>query len=261
MKVSKRDINLLIGFLGILIAFCAYQFGYRNVNAKVEELNRKNVAMEAEIAKYEAWEKSRDTFVTETEVMEKQIVSWLGEFPANNLPEDDMKLAYQMDNRSIENYLFINSMDFTEPTVVFTTDYSAGATSSDSAQADASAAGTASPVNTTAELYPQLSLYQSQTSMGVDCSYQGIKDMIERVYSRAERKSIEAVLLSYDETTGQLTGSLVMNDFFVYGLDKAYTQPALTPVREGTDNIFGSMELRGLTIGAEETETTGGTAK
>lgn len=258
MKVSKRDINLLIGFLGILIAFCAYQFGYRNVNAKVEELNRKNVAMEAEIVKYEAWEKSRDTFVAETEVMEKQIASWLGEFPANNLPEDDMKLAYQMDNRSIENYLFINSMDFTEPTVVFTTDYSAGATS-DSAQTDASASDTASPVNATTELYPQFSLYQSQTSMGVDCSYQGIKDMIERVYSKAERKSIEAVLLSYDETTGQLTGSLVMNDFFVYGLDKAYTQPTLTPVREGTDNIFGSMELRGLTI--EETETTEGPAK
>ena len=88
--------------------------------------------------------------------------------------------------------------------------------------------------------------------MGVDCSYQGIKDMIERVYDKTERKSIEAVLLSYDETTGQLTGSLTMNDFFVFGVDKAYAQPSLTPVRDGTDNIFGSMELRGLTEGAEE---------
>lgn len=244
MKISKRDLNLLIGFLGILIAFCTYQFGYRNVSQKVDELSRENAAMEAEIAKYELWENSRETFLSETEVMAKQISAWLGEFPTNNLPEDDMKLAYQLDNRNIENYLFINSMNFTEPTAVFTTDYSAVSQTTDAA--------TSSPVNTAGEAYPVITLYQSQTSMGVDCSYQGIKDMIERVYDKTERKSIEAVLLSYDETTGQLTGSLTMNDFFVFGVDKAYAQPSLTPVRDGTDNIFGSMELRGLTEGAEE---------
>ena len=60
MKVSKNELNLLIGFIGILVAFCAYQFVYKNAQVKIAELEKENVAMEIEIAKYDKILRDKD---------------------------------------------------------------------------------------------------------------------------------------------------------------------------------------------------------
>lgn len=245
MKITKKEVNLLIGLLGILIAFCAYQFGYLKVMEKTEALETQNNAMESEIRQYESWMQNKDTYVSETEKMQRQIADWINEFPANALPEDDMKLAYQMDNRNLGQYLFINAMTFSEPGLLYTTDYSAqeaqqqgaagvaGATSSGSSVPSAGSAGI---------LYPVYSLYQQNTGMGIDCSYEGIKNMVERVYSDKNRKSIQSITLAFDASTGRMSGNISMNAYYVFGSDKQYSQPDLTPVRQGTGNIFGTLE-------------------
>ena len=40
--MKKSDINLLLGFLGVLIAFCAYQFVYLKMEERTAE-DRKSV--------------------------------------------------------------------------------------------------------------------------------------------------------------------------------------------------------------------------
>ena len=80
--------------------------------------------------------------------------------------------------------------------------------------------------------------------MGIDSSYEGIKNIVARILEDTNRKSLESVLLSYDGSTGQLTGSLIMNSYFLTGIDKPYSQPSLTPIRKGTADIFSTVENR-----------------
>ena len=40
MKVSKRDISIVMVLLGVIALFCVYQFYYRDSQKKVEELQK-----------------------------------------------------------------------------------------------------------------------------------------------------------------------------------------------------------------------------
>ena len=229
--MKKSDINLLLGFLGVLIAFCAYQFVYLKMEERTADLEAKNAKMRTEIATMESWLPDQEFYESEMERMNQEISAIVKEFPANVLPEDDMKLAYQMDNLSSSSYVFINSMSFTDPAVSYTTTY-------DTSKADIS---TANPISVE-PLYPVYTLYNTQVNMGIDCSYSGIKGMIEAIYNKKDRKSIDSIVLSFDETTGRLGGSLAMTSYFLYGSDTVYVEPDLYEIHKGTNNIFGTVE-------------------
>ncbi len=229
--MKKSDINLLLGFLGVLIAFCAYQFVYLKMEEKTAALQVKNAQMKTEIATMESWLPDREFYEEEMERMHGEISHMVREFPANVLPEDDMKLAYQMDNRDGGSYVFIKSMSFADPEVSCTTTY-------DTSKADISQVN---PIALDAP-YPVYTLYNTQVNMGIDCSYSGIKDMIETIYQKKERKAIDAIVLSFDETTGRLSGSLAMTSYFLYGSDSVYMEPDLYEIHKGTNNIFGTVE-------------------
>lgn len=229
--MKKSELNLLLGFLGVLLAFCAYQFVYLKMEEKTAALEAQNAQMKTEIATMESWLPDQEYYGTEMERMHKEISAMVREFPANVLPEDDMKLAYQMDNRNSGSYIFVNSMSFTDPVVSYTTTY-------DTSKADIS---TVNPISVE-PLYPVYTLYNTQVNMGIDCSYSGIKGMIQTIYDKKERKAIDSIVLSFDETTGRLSGSLAMTSYFVYGSDMIYMEPELQEIHKGTDNIFGTVE-------------------
>ncbi len=238
--MKKKDLALLLGFLGVVAGVCAYFFGYQKMVEKANDLSAQSAQLEADIAKYEGWEANRAQYETETEEMRKEIASYVSEFPSNNLPEDDMKLAYGMDSPYSGAYLFINAMSFSDPTAVYTTDYSGisaveqetGAVISDN--------------------YPVYTLYEEQTGMTTDVNYPGIKAMIKRILDEDAKKSIESVVLSYDNGTGILNGTVVMNSFYLYGSDKAYAEPNLTAVLKGTEDPF--LTLDAPVSSAEEVE-------
>ncbi|MBQ7920005.1 MAG: hypothetical protein IJ324_08720 [Lachnospiraceae bacterium] len=229
--MKKSEINLLLGFIGVLLAFCAYQFVYVKMEEKTAALESQNAQMRTEIAIMEGWIPDREFYETEMDRMHKEISALVREFPANVLPEDDMKLAYQMDNRDSSEYIFVNSMSFTDPAVSYTTTY-------DTSKADIS---TVNPI-AVEPLYPVYTLYNTQVNMGIDCSYSGIKEMIETIYNKEERKAIDSIVLSFDETTGRLSGNLAMTSYFLYGSDVVYMEPELYEIHKGTDNIFGTVE-------------------
>lgn len=233
--MKKSEINLLIGFLGILIAFCAYQFVYKKVEAKTAELEQQNVQLRKEIAVLESWLPDEEFYLAETERMHGEISDIVNEFPANVLPEDDMKFAYQLDNRlSKDKFIFVESMSFTEPSVAYTTTY-------DTSKADNS---TVNPISLN-PICPVYTLYQAPVTMGIECSYGGIKQMIQTVYDKKERKGIDSIVLTFDETTGRLSGSMAMTSYYLYGTDKVYSQPDLYKIHKGTENIFGTIEGSG----------------
>lgn len=240
MKLSKREVNLLLVFFGVLIVFLAYRFVYVKMNDKAEELAQQSAAMETEIAVWQAHLPRQEFYETETARMRMEINDWLAEFEAYILPEDDLKFAYQQDNRNTDAYVFINSISFTEPSLLYTTNQRAENTYESS-------------VSVMGEnLYPTYYLYGQQTSYGLECSYDGLKSLVNNVFKEEGRKGIDSISLTFNETTGQLSGSMVMNSYFIQGLDKIYTQPDLTPVRQGADNIFGTVENRIVTGEAEE---------
>ena len=77
MKISKREVKLLLGFFGILIAFLAYQFGFTKMNKEAERISNECASMEKEIADLQAKLEKKDFYLSETERMKKEIMQAL----------------------------------------------------------------------------------------------------------------------------------------------------------------------------------------
>ncbi len=243
--MKKKEFNLLIGFLGVVIGFAAYYFGYRNLTAQAEELSAQNDVMKAQIAHLESLKANQDFYVSETERYVQDINTIIADFPSNVLPEDDMKLAYETDNVNAIGYIWINAMSFDEPETIYTTNQTV-VTAEDG-----------SPVVADLQI-PTYYLLQEKVNMGIECSYDGMKNYVLKILRQNDKKSIDSISLAYSENSGQLEGSALMSSYFIVGQDKPYAQPVLAPVQIGTDNVFGTIQLapeEGEEEGAEETES------
>ena len=59
---------------------------------------------------------------------------------------------------------------------------------------------------------------------------------------RNGRMTLDNVNASYDTSTGNLTGTIIVNMFSMTGTDNSYSEPDAGDVAYGTDNIFGTIE-------------------
>ncbi len=230
----------ILALLGVLLVVGAYFGVFRSMEEKTKEVEAQCVALETDIAKYKEWEQNKDFYVSETERMTTEISEWVNEFPSYNLPEDAIKLAYEMDNRTNTNFMYIDSINFGDAIPLYTADYSS---------IDLSEAG---GVVDPSIPYPIYVLWTLNATYGIDASYDGLKQMINNIQAQTDRKGLEAVTLSMDTSTGLLAGNIIMNSYYVAGSEKPYAQPSLTPVMKGTENPFGTLDAPEMNTEAEE---------
>lgn len=226
MKVSKRDLYILLALAGVLIAFCSYQFIFRTISPKTEVMKTENATMKAEIDEYSAIRDNIQFYQDEIDNATSHIASIVNQFPVDVLPEDEIMLARNMEVTS--DYLFVSNMAFADKIELYT----AAVTTTNEAGETISVEG-----------MPSYTLYSSPYTISQDSSYQGLKDMINYVYHAADRKSISSVTVSYDSETGVLTGSTAIDMYSIVGTDKTYEKQNIKGVVLGTSNIFGTVEV------------------
>jgi hypothetical protein len=85
-------------------------------------------------------------------------------------------------------------------------------------------------------------------------SYQSIKDVIEKINTDQDRKSIETLSLAFDSETGDLSANVSMSLYSLTGTEATYTTPTVDGVVFGTSNIFNSADKKAA-IEAEKKAT------
>ena len=79
-------------------------------------------------------------------------------------------------------------------------------------------------------------------------TYEGFKNGIEMITERNDRTQL-SVMASYDIESGLVDSSVSVVTNYMGGTGKQYVAPAIPFVQQGTENIFGTVEL---TVSAEE---------
>lgn len=226
MKVSKKDIYLIIGFLGVLAFICAFVWVYQPTMEKVDALNAESRTMEIEIADLQSKMDNKDTYLTKTQEMATEMDGILQMFPVELKEEDAIVLTLTEELLS-PMIVTTLTMDETEPV-----DFELYTQESEEAE----------PVDTGETI--QLGLYRNPVSMQFVSSYEALKRYVKTVALQTNRTKIVGVTASYDETTGLLTCVANLNMYFITGQeDKTYVQPDFSSVITGTDNPFGSITM------------------
>lgn len=224
MKISKKDMYLLIGFTGVLLALIAAFWVYLPTMEKADALQAENLSMEAEIAELQSKNQNKETYQTKTREMAAQMDGILQLFPVE-LKEEDAILLTLTEELLSPMTVETLTMNAAEPV-----DFEVYEQESEDAE----------PVST-GEIV-QLGLYRRPVTMQFVSSYEALKRYVNTVVLQTNRTKIVSVTASYDESTGLLNCVASINMYYITGQDgKTYVQPDFSSVITGTDNPFGTI--------------------
>ena len=253
MKASKKEIYILLIFVGILAVVAAYFLAYQPNMESAEALEAENAQLQERINDLNDKMENKDSYVEETAAMNEEMDAILKQFPIDVREEDGVLLAI---NQELIAPMVIDSIGITasEPTALPDAEeedvdhtyeideieeYEAEEGIADEAEQAADAedgSGTNLPYT----------LMQRSVTMNYLVSYEGLKRGIKNISVQDNRMSINNLTVSYDETTGLLNGTTVVDMYSIPGQDKEYVQPNFSSVLVGSDNIFGALETYGI---------------
>lgn len=218
LTLSAKDKKLILIF-GALALFLALYFAvYMPFTDKTE-------ALEAEIAKKEPRLEQLETYQQNLALYEKSIkedkaaLEQLSvHYPNAVRPED--KIMYAVDLEK-DVGLAISAVSFAEPALY------------------AEFPG----VRPQPDGYETLSLAGWQSGMSLSCnlSYPELKNVIAYIYDTTYSTALDAVSVSYDSSTGNLTGTMNLSKFYVTGLDDTYRETDAGDIPLGQPNPFRTL--------------------
>ncbi len=268
MKVSKRDILILVGFIGILLGGCTFYWVFMPAQEKVEAMEAENIQLRQQITDLTIKTNNKETYLTEMDKMLKEIDDIYQVFPVNVKAEDVILMAINqelvspmvVESVNIEQLVPVSFQDQIAPTEERDHTYDLG-------ENDVLGVGD-EPLDgadntTAAEPEEEIDwLYNRKATFNYGVSYEGLKRSIQHIVDQPNRMAIETLTVTFDDSTGLLIGSTTLNMYLApYQMGKEYVQPDFSSVLLGTDNIFGTITIHGEAglpdVGDMETE--GGT--
>lgn len=264
MKVSMRDKKILLMFIGILVFFVGWYFGYRPQMEKADQIEDLNGALEEQLQDLLELAENKDFYVSETASIKDKISEYISEFPADVRPEDGIVLANKMENElgfqitnvGVGEKEFVASIDgsseeelaqsqdqtMSEQANTQTQEQIDNIEGTDSqAEENLQNASDAAVADQSSDSQVPV-LYRTQVTLQFNGTYAGLKKAVLYVADQSGRMTLDNVNASYDTSTGNLTGTIIVNIFSMSGTERTYTEPDAGSVAYGTANIFGTVE-------------------
>ncbi len=279
MTISKRDRALLIALAGVLVAAASYWFIYVGFTDKTAVLKNENTALQTRVDVLQELANRQEQMAEDTIANTNEAKVIMDQFPSDAREEDLIMLAVNLQNyapfvavdsitidEQEQRYQFADVAAQTEAFVQNslpsgTVDQAATDAATDTTDptttADAAADPQAATADTTAAADYTPTLYEKDGTIFCLTSYEGLKRAVSYVLDRKDRTGL-AVTATYDVATGVLVTGMKVGICYVTGTDKPYIAPEIPYIRQGTDNIFGTISLDGIINEADNAEETEG---
>ena len=244
MKISQRDIKLLMILGCVLVLGASYFLGFKKYNDLTEEMDTKTTALRTEYNTLSASNQHRAEYTSIIEENKEKIAAIVAKYPANITNQDEIYLSKLMEQQS---GVWINIFNTTASSIVFTPqDEDAQATDAKTTTDTEATTDTKVTTNTETSDANKTSDqndfsfigYQMTTQLSFQADYQQMKKLVEYINNYAFRKSIKSISLAVDTTTGLLTGTLDYNSYSLTGAGTTYTPLTIPSQPTGVDNIF-----------------------
>lgn len=263
--MSTRDKKLLIILAGVAILALTYFFIFVPQSNKRDSLKSENMNLKSQYNQLSALAAKADDYTNKTKEMSDAMQQVYDNFPSYLQIENGIMDAVAIEKSTNTNITELTvgsptAIDVNNPTGDAGTDSSSGSSTdsstTDSSNADSSQAadsnssqsqttdgstGDGSTSSSSAKsTVTGYQLYDVSTVMAFKTEYHGLKAMLGEVIGSSQKKTISTLNVSFDDSTGKLTGEMLVDSYFLYGLDKPYEAPYIPAVPHGTNNLFGT---------------------
>ncbi|GHU93629.1 hypothetical protein FACS1894208_03410 [Clostridia bacterium] len=217
MKISKRDANIALIILGVAVFIAGYFLIYNDlldqaavVRSEIAALTPRDIELSAHVERIPLYNRGIETFANAAKEN-------LSRFPPRVRTEDLIMYAVGLETKP---GMAIASASFSEPWLI--------------SEFDAKTeVGQPSAVHYAA--------YGMTLTISDRLNYDALKQAFDLIALDPERTSLENVSISYDSSTGELTGSMSINKHFVDDGRYVYVPTEVPAGRIGVTSPFGTF--------------------
>lgn len=217
-NLSDHEKNLLFLLFTLLILFCAYQFGYVPFTERADNLHNENLLLTSRLNELQIKKNQEEKFITETKDYEDKINEMLEEFPVRITQEKNIMLINELEGYADVK---ISSINFGDSSNFYTGSLQKG-NASDSVET--------------------ITGYSTSIVLTYQTSYEGLKKSIDFIHENDKKMNITGITAAFDNTTGNLTGTLTIMLYALDGMDKQEEEVKIPGIEIGVDNIFDSFD-------------------
>ncbi len=216
MKVSKRDLGIIMILVGLMIAFFSYQFSFRNAMTERENLKSQCDSLQAELDALMDFGMDEQYILTQTGAYEKELNDLVASYPVKYTYEDAIMYLYNFEHSEKMDILF-SKYNIVETYIINTH------------------SGEVNGVNKT-YAYGQSTIEAEYTV----ASCKEMRTFLNNIYTDSFKKNVEEVSMVFEPTTGIISGNIIINMFSMLdGVSNEYEEPEIPTVEMKPPCIFG----------------------
>lgn len=232
MSNSKNSIATLIVLAGLLVVVLSYYLGVNRLNNMTEEVKNNNRSLKAQADAYESLYIQSPNYIKEMAEFSSNKEGLVDGFIYGLSATDKIMYITNLENKNSGGQLLINyfnmgsySSENVEPTNVN------------------NPLLVAAGIPTPAINDDGVRLYTYPLDFGFTVTYDGFKDMVKYLNRVGGYKRIESLTLSFDSSTGMLSGALSFNQYVLTGTGKEYEPISIPYVPTSLENVFGTVDV------------------
>ncbi len=216
MKITRRDLGVIMILVGILAIFLTYQVYFTDMQTQVEALQTEQKSLKSQITELQPVVDSAEFYQDEMERFQEEVEDMMDEYPVNVIYEDGiMYIVGLTDELDVQ----IPSLTVSEATV------------SNSVEGTGILEG---------KTYQLLKATETMTYTAAD--YDTVKELLDYIYAdENSKKTITSVSMTFDSTSGEIAGSLNISVFAMTDGTRTYEEVDLPLDSLGIDCIFGEV--------------------
>lgn len=259
-NLTDKEKNLITALLGILFLVIAWFIVASPLRERTSVLKEENKSLQEKTQIYQGIYANLDSYESQIVTLEDTKKKIYDEYPIEITREDEVMFWANLENKFPEDIsvstLTMSAMEEVSPATSDTpnTDSATDSTSGESDEAlsetqKADGMTTENETDTqsnddsaqTVTNSSKILLYRAPIDFNFVSTYSGLKDMLTYIFSEGTKKSVDAINLSFDSATGNLSGTMTMNLYFMMGIDKQYQPLQIPPVQKGVNDIFHTV--------------------
>lgn len=245
MKISSRDKKILIVFIGMIAAVLSYFLVFNPTLEDNEKLEAENARLNTRLADLRSKAAREEEYRSETERMNLEVEQILSDFPSYLQTENGIMDVVEIENKTGAQ---VPSVTIADPVLIeISATAEASADNAAASATDTAADSADAQTEVTASAASQYYLYDVNTNLSYTSTYAGMKQIIDLIAKDEDKRSVSTFSATFDNTTGEITGAVSYESYFIFGQDKDYEPADIPSINHGTENIFGSVDVAPVT--------------
>jgi len=212
---SKRTVRMILIVLGALVFVMVFQFGYKPLSESNTQLTDQKMKLQTEVNQLKILWAQKEKMKDEIAELDEKSEASIDGIPSFVAQEDQILYVEGLES----DYFKVTAMSMAPNTEVYQFN-----------------------VNFLNPIYAGQSVLNAQLTLNFAGTYDELKKICEQIRNSGNKETIQSIEMSYNEDTGRMAGTLVINQYSRIGdTSLTYTAPSIEKIQQGKKSVFGEV--------------------